>query len=76
MSSGGPRMYLNMEDHVSHSLKKPNIPLEVLNITFLCLGATHQHNAQTCSIRDASVLRASSEALAKSVVKPVSIHPL
>lgn len=29
MSSGGPRMYLNMEDHVSHSLKKPNIPLEV-----------------------------------------------
>ena len=35
MSNGGPRMYINMEDHVSHSLKKPNIPFEVPNHTFL-----------------------------------------
>lgn len=35
MSNGGPRMYINMEDHVSHSLKKPNIPFEVPNPTYL-----------------------------------------
>ena len=29
MSNGGPRMHLNMEDHVSHTLKKPNVPFEV-----------------------------------------------
>lgn len=28
-SSGGPRMYLNMEDHVSHTTKTPNVPFEV-----------------------------------------------
>lgn len=28
-SHGGARMFVNLEDHVSHTLKKPNLEFEV-----------------------------------------------
>ena len=29
MTNGGPRMFINLEDHISHTTKKPNLPFEV-----------------------------------------------
>ena len=43
MSHGGPRMYINMEDHVSHSLKKPNVPFEVSNHASVLVPHTHSN---------------------------------
>ncbi len=34
-TAGGSRMFINLEDHISHSTKKPNLPFEV--------GETHPH---------------------------------
>jgi len=28
-TNGGPRMFVNLEDHLSHTLKKPNLQFEV-----------------------------------------------
>ena len=52
-SNGGPRMYINMEDHLSHSLKTPNIPFQVRAD---CAGCGAHHQALSCELNEAGVL--------------------